>query len=559
MLYDGTILSENRKYYYYNPSIFRNSEGKIILLSRIGESWCSEDYPDDKSIPKTFFTSGGSENFVNMDLLELPSYRKTHVKTIKPVSKICGSIHGGEDPRGFSYKGKNYALCMEYRKIQGCVPGIVLLDLDTEEITDLIHPVKPNSPQKNWLPLIIDDKFYIVTDTNPHRIVEPDLKTGECEIVAETPNPFINDDLRGSAGYIHVDDCYIGIVHHKYGVHSYSHLFYAFQDTFPFNIVAMSDKFCIKVSDKSCKDRTQMLTGIILVDNIVYITGGHHDRNCFITSLPLRELLKTLDFENRRKNIIKYIPRIVTQDLPKQKIPRKIISILILDDEYLPSVPKYMQDCLESWHKLSPEYDIQILDKKDCVQFLRNNFGPEVLDVYNSFKPYAYKCDLMRICWLYIYGGIYKDIRQTLLVPLEQIIEPDNEIVFPKDLVLDRRMDYPILNSFIGCVPKHPIMKKYIDMIVKNVQNKYYGVSSLDITGPNVFGHAGREILGGKGQWIPGNYGSYQILNHEGKYIYKNGSEIIQTKPAKAEFTADFVSGNIYGQMWKERNVYVKP
>jgi hypothetical protein len=564
ILYDGVVSSGSKGYYYYNPSIFKSSRGGFLLLSRIGLASCPFDNPVNKSIEKMFKTTVGDENFINIDSIELPSYRKEHVKTMRSVSRICGKIYGGEDPRGFTYGGKDYALCMEYRDIgKICVPGVVLVDLETEKILSLESPVNSDKPQKNWLPLVIGDKLYIVTDTTPHRIVEPDLGTGKCRIVAETHNPFTEEYMRGSAGYIHVEDCYIGIVHYRYGLTSYSHLFYAFRDTYPFNIVAVSERFCVKVGQNSCKHKTQMLTGILLEGDTVYITGGYQDRNCFISRMSLGELLSFLNFGERRRAPPRYLPAIPQSGLVSQKIPKKIASVLILNDDILPPMSPYLIDCLNSWREKSPEYEIIILDKHDCIEFIKDNFEPDVLEAYNTLKPYAYKCDLMRICWLYVNGGVYKDIRQTLYEPLSEIIDPDAEIIFGKDLLVKRQMNYPILNSFIACIPRHAIMRKYIDLIVENVKKRRYGSSPLDVTGPNVFGYASRIFLKGanggvsaNGEWIPGRHGTCRILQFDGKIISKDDIPIIRTKPAQAEFTSDFKSGNVYSKMWDNRDIY---
>jgi mannosyltransferase OCH1-like enzyme len=251
-----------------------------------------------------------------------------------------------------------------------------------------------------------------------------------------------------------------------------------------------------------------------------------------------------------------YSPKREISEIP-QSIPRKIVSILILDDRVIPPLPTYIHECLDSWYNLCPEYEIQILDKNMCLHFLTSYFPIDIIEAYNSLKPYAYKCDFIRICWLYIFGGIYKDIRQTLLTPLSKIINNKNNLIIVKDLIPNPKYtDHPIINAFIACTPRHPMMKMYIDNMVENIKNKYYGKYSLDITGPNLFGKIARNFIGGKGKWKQGDYNTYQILNFDGKFIYKDGFKIIKSKPKNPEFTSDFANGNSYSQMWKNKTVY---
>ena len=46
-----------------------------------------------------------------------------------------------------------------------------------------------------------------------------------------------------------------------------------------------------------------------------------------------------------------------------------------------------------------------------CREFIKNNFDLDILNAYDILKPGAFKADLWRCCILYIYGGIYLDIK----------------------------------------------------------------------------------------------------------------------------------------------------
>jgi mannosyltransferase OCH1-like enzyme len=243
-----------------------------------------------------------------------------------------------------------------------------------------------------------------------------------------------------------------------------------------------------------------------------------------------------------------------------QLIPKKMVKILITSDEDLPLVPKYLLNCVQSWINLNPDYELFILDHKGCVKFIKENFPPKVLQSYNSLKPYAYKCDLARICWLYIHGGVYSDFRMEILKPLNEIIEPDTFFCISDDYIIDNGCQNPLINSFIASVPKNPFLGKIIDKICDNVANKYYGKSPLCITGPVVVGETIRSIVGGTGKFIPGIYTwnghKYEILHFTTKYIERNNENIILVKPKKPEFDSDIKTGNIYWKMWSKHDVY---
>lgn len=244
-----------------------------------------------------------------------------------------------------------------------------------------------------------------------------------------------------------------------------------------------------------------------------------------------------------------------------QRIPYRILKVLITDGDEL-RVSEKMFRCVESWIELNPEYDFVLMDGVDCEKFLENNFSGDVLTAYRMLKPYAYKCDLVRLCWLYRYGGVYSDFRQTLKIPLRQIIKNDIDFIAPNDY-LHNKNSTPLLNSFICCTQNHPFIGKSIDLVVKNVLNRYYGSTPLDITGPVVLGRAVNDVLGTNKIFKPGIYSrggfEYEILKFVGNKnrneIMQKGRVIIVTK-VEDKFTDNIKSGNVYWKMWENKDIY---
>ena len=270
---------------------------------------------------------------------------------------------------------------------------------------------------------------------------------------------------------------------------------------------------------------------------------------------------------NLKYKLQKYIPKKLNIE-NNQLIPKNIFKILILDDDELPLIPEYLFNCIKSWIELNPEYNLILFDKNDCVEFLKKNFKEDVLKAFNMLKPYSYKCDLIRFCLLYIYGGIYSDIRLTLLQPLKTIIKNNIDFISPNDLIINKNKT-PLLTSFIGAIPKHPFLKKTIDNVVNNVLNKYYGNTPLDPTGPTVFGLSVNEVINNgniinepfiEGLYTYNNY-KYEILNfveNENKkfFIKQNNNDIILTKPKENKINTDFKNSNVYWEMWKKKDIY---
>ena len=144
---------------------------------------------------------------------------------------------------------------------------------------------------------------------------------------------------------------------------------------------------------------------------------------------------------------------------------------------------------LNSWKELNPGYTLKIWFIKDCINYLQKNFSQEHVDCFNKLKPYAYKCDFFRYCLLYNEGGWYTDWGQELLISLNEINNNNYEWVS----CLDNAWNYCeenkcMQNAFIGSEPKNIILKKTIEKCIDNINNNYYGTTSLDVTGPYLFG-----------------------------------------------------------------------
>ena len=62
-----------------------------------------------------------------------------------------------------------------------------------------------------------------------------------------------------------------------------------------------------------------------------------------------------------------------------------------------------------------------IYDDTECKAFLKKYYKPIVLDKFNSIQSGAHKADLWRYCILFLYGGIYLDIKTVLIKPIKYI------------------------------------------------------------------------------------------------------------------------------------------
>jgi len=152
-------------------------------------------------------------------------------------------------------------------------------------------------------------------------------------------------------------------------------------------------------------------------------------------------------------------------------------------------LPPKMQEVVYYNQSLNPEFTFYIYDDKQCEEFIQNHFENDVVHTFNKLVPGAYKADLWRLCVLFIYGGIYIDIKYKCI----------NGFTFSS--VIDREyltLDIPsvfwtntmhgIYNGFMVSKPNNIFLWKCICKIVENARNLEYGKSCLFPTGPGLLG-----------------------------------------------------------------------
>lgn len=86
-------------------------------------------------------------------------------------------------------------------------------------------------------------------------------------------------------------------------------------------------------------------------------------------------------------------------------------------------VPQKIYDNIK---KYAPEYKHIIYDDNECLNFIKKNFGNELVDIFNKMPEGRYKADLFRYLILYKKGGIYLDIKTELIKPLSGIFNRNN-------------------------------------------------------------------------------------------------------------------------------------
>ena len=84
-------------------------------------------------------------------------------------------------------------------------------------------------------------------------------------------------------------------------------------------------------------------------------------------------------------------------------------------------LPKLAQNCLDSWKKYCPDYEIICLNEYN-YDVTKNKY---MLDAYNA-KKWGFVPDYARLDIIYRFGGIYLDTDVELIKPLDELLS-DNK------------------------------------------------------------------------------------------------------------------------------------
>ncbi len=172
-----------------------------------------------------------------------------------------------------------------------------------------------NKYEKNWMPFIYQDNLYFVYSISPHRILKPNLKTGECEFVYRT-FPNINWDfgeLRGGSPAIISGGEYLAFFHsmvdaasmHSEGKKTLHYFMgaYTFSSEPPFQITKISPQPIVSKGFYEGKHRRVEWgeprrviypAGFIQDENYVWVAYGRNDCEAWIAKIDKQGLIDSL-------------------------------------------------------------------------------------------------------------------------------------------------------------------------------------------------------------------------------------------------------------------------
>lgn len=113
--------------------------------------------------------------------------------------------------------------------------------------------------------------------------------------------------------------------------------------------------------------------------------------------------------------------------IPHQKGITKIIHQTYRDKNY----PKEIQDNINRLIKMNPDWEYKFYDNSDIEEFIKKNYGDIIYSYYNRIDPRygAAKADLFRYLLIYKVGGVYLDLKSSIIKPLNSTIFDNDEYI----------------------------------------------------------------------------------------------------------------------------------
>lgn len=230
------------------------------------------------------------------------------------------------------------------------------------------------------------------------------------------------------------------------------------------------------------------------------------------------------------------------------------------------TLPIEIRNVLENAIEYNPDYVQVYLDDDDCEAFLTTHY-PDYVSLYHSLIPGAYKSDLVRLCLLEHYGGVYNDIGHIYIEPLSTIITKDTEVILTNEPYYGRP---GIHNALLAFYKNHPLLHEFIIHITNNIKNKSYGSNLLDITGPKALGicfmnyftshiHDGDYTYHHMNEKYPIRFTELRndIVDHSKLFILYNNKPLIKTKFDNYNIIMYSNRKSLhYSELWTRRMVY---
>lgn len=143
-------------------------------------------------------------------------------------------------------------------------------------------------------------------------------------------------------------------------------------------------------------------------------------------------------------------------------IPKKIWQTY--KDPY-EQLPDYIKDTAATWQILNPEYEYEYMDDYQAGKFVKDFYGDDMADLFDSVPVGVMRGDMWRYLIIYAYGGVYTDLDTKCIKPINTWMKED------KSFIVCPEHDIHLCQWTFAAEPRHPSIKSVIDLMVERLSN----------------------------------------------------------------------------------------
>lgn len=149
-----------------------------------------------------------------------------------------------------------------------------------------------------------------------------------------------------------------------------------------------------------------------------------------------------------------------------------LIHFLWLDEKKMENaIPKKYTAHYYSFVRLNPDFEIRIWNEDQAVQHLKQYpcMVKTYLPFYFKLNHRMKKCDFLRLCLIYVCGGMYCDLDFFCLRPIRNLFQ-EFDLMFFYEPDEHNYYSHPklIMNSTFASVPFHSVIKQILQYLIQN-------------------------------------------------------------------------------------------
>lgn len=225
----------------------------------------------------------------------------------------------------------------------------------------------------------------------------------------------------------------------------------------------------------------------------------------------------------------------------------KIIHQIFISKMIDPNEDAQLNKNREMFESFYPDHKYILWRSSDIQKFLLKEY-PYLLEKYNTLQAYAAKADLARLIIVNHFGGWYYDFYTE---PLLHVDVSELEMVFFRDIPEHNGTSFAVANGLFYSIKNNIVLKTGIELILRNIESKYYGGNPLCASSVVPFGRA-IAINGYNGKHL---IGQHKDIDGKRVFIFNDGTVFANGKSISGG-KIDIEGTNNYNTIWNERNYY---